>query len=148
MFLTSQYSQVKATKSTRRSATQVQLGPQSLKVLQQLMRNLQYLLGVNQVHLDKYATTPEGQREMAKAVSWALAYAKALEPLTGNDLGHLSRNANTVLQVAHTVLSYLKPTYQRYLPAENHPQTLTAVEQLYTQLMNSISQAVNPTAKP
>jgi len=106
------------------------------QLLQKLAKNLQYLLGANQIHREKLATTDQGREAILNSVKWALKNGEAMKALNVNDTEQLSRNAQQILQLAHNTITYLRPLYQKHIP-NNIPQTLLNIEDIYSQIVSN-----------
>jgi|GEM_PF-4981715 hypothetical protein len=106
------------------------------QLLKNLFKNLQYLLGPNQIHREKLATTDQGRQAILVSVKWALENAKTMEGLNVNDPEQLSRNAQQILELAYNTIKYLLPLYQKHIP-DKIPQTLLNIEEIYRKIVSS-----------
>ncbi len=104
-------------------------------LLQKLIKELSYLLSFNMAHLDGYATTPDGQRKVAKMVQNLLPQGKELlSKLDTTNRGQVSRNAQNIINFTYQLIRYMKPL-MKHLPVENVPKTLGNAERIYRQLV-------------
>ena len=119
------------------NTTALQINGEKLRLVKSLVQNLNYLLTMNQVKLSSFTTSPNGKQEIDQATKWAIQQGKLLiNGLDINDLAQLGRNASNILKFTYEVINYLQPLYQKWLPHDKIPITLTNSIDLYKKIVS------------
>ena len=114
--------------------------------LQQLVSDYSYFISFGTVHLDKQATTPEGQKQLLSLVQ---RLQKDSKSFNGLDKQKMEANRDTILNHIHQMMQYAIPILKKYLPADSWEAKRSQINGVLTAYNNArqINEAMPQWAK-